>query len=174
LPLASPVALNCGPMRRHLDWLIPVLVLIGALALQVQDGPVVAELRNKVFDTYQRLKPRAYDPGVPVRILAIDEESLGRLGQWPWSRAVLARIVRRSDDPWTVCALSLVLGGALGNLCDRVFRAPGFLRGEVVDFVRLGWFPTFNAADSAITIGAILLVLFGWRAPRERVDGDAR
>lgn len=88
--------------------------------------------------------------------------------------AVLARIVRRSDDPWTVCALSLVLGGALGNLCDRVFRAPGFLRGEVVDFVRLGWFPTFNAADSAITIGAILLVLFGWRAPRERVDGDAR
>lgn len=83
---------------------------------------------------------------------------------------VLARIVRRSEDAWTVCALSLVLGGALGNLCDRIFRAPGFLRGEVVDFVRLGWFPTFNAADSAITIGAILLVLFGWRAPRERVD----
>jgi len=109
LPLASPVALNCGPMRRHLDWLIPVLVLIGALALQVQDGPVVAELRNKVFDTYQRLKPRAYDPGVPVRILAIDEESLGRLGQWPWSRAVLARIVDRLAGADAAVVLDILL-----------------------------------------------------------------
>jgi signal peptidase II len=83
---------------------------------------------------------------------------------------VLARAVRRSQDLWTVCALSLVLGGALGNLSDRVFRSPGFLHGAVVDFVRLGWWPVFNVADSAITIGAILLVAFGWRTSRPVED----
>lgn len=76
---------------------------------------------------------------------------------------VLVRVAQRAKDPVMVVALSLVLGGALGNLADRVFRAPGFLRGEVVDFVRVGAFPSFNAADSAITIGAVLLLVWGWR-----------
>ena len=53
----------------------------------------------------------------------------------------------------------LVLGGALGNLSDRFFRSPGFLRGHVVDFVAVGWCPVFNVADSCITIGAILLIV---------------
>ena len=81
---------------------------------------------------------------------------------------VLVRVAQRAKDPVMVVALSLVLGGALGNLTDRVFRAPGFLRGEVVDFVRVGAFPSFNVADSAITIGAMLLLLWGWR---DRGDG---
>jgi signal peptidase II len=85
---------------------------------------------------------------------------------------VLARAARRSDDLLTVCALSLVLGGSLGNLADRLFRAPGFLHGAVIDFIRLGWWPTFNVADSAITVGAVMLALFGWRAPR-RAEGRA-
>ena len=76
---------------------------------------------------------------------------------------VLARFAQRAKDPIVVVALSLVLGGALGNLADRVFRAPGFLQGEVVDFVRVGAFPSFNVADSAITIGALLLLVWGWR-----------
>jgi signal peptidase II len=59
----------------------------------------------------------------------------------------------------TLVALSLVLGGATGNLLDRVVRSPGFLHGAVVDFVHVGDFPTFNVADSAITIGAVLLVI---------------
>ena len=76
---------------------------------------------------------------------------------------VLVRVAQRAKDPVMVVALSLILGGALGNLLDRVFRAPGFLRGEVVDFVRVGSFPSFNIADSAITIGAVLLLIWGWR-----------
>jgi signal peptidase II len=56
-------------------------------------------------------------------------------------------------------AMGLVLGGAVGNLVDRVFRAEGFLDGRVIDFIDFDFFPTFNAADSAITIGAILAVL---------------
>lgn len=75
----------------------------------------------------------------------------------------LVRAVRRTRDLLTVVALSLVLGGALGNLCDRIFRAPGFLEGHVVDFVKVGSFPTFNVADSAITIGAILLIVLSLR-----------
>ncbi len=85
---------------------------------------------------------------------------------------VLVRVAQRAKDPVMVVALSLVLGGALGNLLDRVFRAPGFLRGEVVDFVRVGAFPSFNVADSAITIGAVLLLVWGWRDRDDR--GDAR
>jgi signal peptidase II len=77
----------------------------------------------------------------------------------------LIRTLRRTTDTWTVVALALVLGGALGNLCDRIFRSPGVLEGHVVDFVRVGSFPSFNVADSAITTGAILLILLSFRKP---------
>jgi signal peptidase II len=79
---------------------------------------------------------------------------------------VLARVLRRTTDWVLVVALTLVLGGALGNLVDRFVRAPGFLRGHVVDFVAVGWWPVFNVADSCVTIGAVLLVVRTLRAPR--------
>ena len=82
---------------------------------------------------------------------------------------ILVRTVRRTRDTLMIVGLSLVLGGAVGNLMDRLFRTPGFLRGAVVDFVHVGDFPTFNVADSAITIGAILIVIWAIRADlRER------
>ncbi len=84
----------------------------------------------------------------------------------------LVRTVRRTTDRWTVIALSLVLGGALGNLADRIFRSPGVLAGHVVDFVRVGSFPSFNVADSAITVGAILLILLSFRGPGHDPGGD--
>lgn len=71
--------------------------------------------------------------------------------------------------PWAL-GLGLVLGGALGNLSDRIFRAPGVFRGHVIDFLSVGdWFPVFNTADSAISVAAVLLIaltLFG-RDPYE-------
>jgi signal peptidase II len=70
----------------------------------------------------------------------------------------IARAVRHTTDRWTVIGLTLVLGGALGNLADRFFRSPGVLRGHVVDFVKVGPWPLFNVADSCITIGAIILI----------------
>jgi signal peptidase II len=76
---------------------------------------------------------------------------------------VLVRAVRRTRDTLMVVGLSLVLGGALGNLIDRLFRSPGFLKGAVVDFVHVSSFPTFNVADSAITIGAIIIVVWAVR-----------
>ena len=86
----------------------------------------------------------------------------------------LVRAAGRTDRVVPVVALALVLGGAIGNLSDRVFRAPGFLRGAVIDFVRVGSFPTFNVADSAITVGAVLLI--GWSVlggRRDQAEADA-
>jgi signal peptidase II len=63
--------------------------------------------------------------------------------------------------------LGLVLGGAVGNLTDRVIRGPGF-SGEVVDFLDLQLWPVFNVADSAIVIGAAVLLLSSLRLERRR------
>jgi signal peptidase II len=60
-------------------------------------------------------------------------------------------------------ALGLVLGGAVGNLVDRVFRAPAPGRGHVVDFLELPNWPVFNLADSAIVAAAVLMVLLSAR-----------
>lgn len=70
---------------------------------------------------------------------------------------------RLRSVPWAV-ALGLILGGAVGNLADRLFRAPGPLVGHVVDFISVfdaagRAFPVFNAADSALTVGVVLAVL---------------
>ena len=77
----------------------------------------------------------------------------------------VARALRQATDRWMLVGLVLVLGGALGNLADRLVRSPGFLRGHVIDFVAVGWYPVFNFADSCITIGAILLVVRTLFAP---------
>jgi signal peptidase II len=82
---------------------------------------------------------------------------------------VVLFVVGRSVDRQSVAvALGLVLGGALGNLADRVFRAPGFGRGSVIDFVDLRWWPVFNVADAAITFGCVLLVLLSLGRSEER------
>ncbi len=54
--------------------------------------------------------------------------------------------------------LGLILGGAAGNLIDRVARGEGFFDGKVIDFVDFDFWPVFNVADSAITIGAVLAI----------------
>ena len=74
---------------------------------------------------------------------------------------VIARTARRMRSAGWAVALGLVLGGAVGNLTDRIFRAPSFFRGHVVDWISVfgprgvHW-PIFNLADSAIVCGAIL------------------
>jgi signal peptidase II len=76
---------------------------------------------------------------------------------------VILRLSRRlRSTPWAV-ALGLVLGGAVGNLTDRIFRAPGPGRGHVVDFLELPHWPVFNLADSAIVMAAVLMVLLSAR-----------
>ncbi|MFF1446893.1 signal peptidase II [Streptomyces sp. NPDC058274] len=76
---------------------------------------------------------------------------------------VIARLARKLYSlPWAI-ALGLLLGGALGNLTDRIFRTPGFFEGAVVDFIAPKHFAVFNLADSAIVCGGILIVLLSFR-----------
>jgi len=79
--------------------------------------------------------------------------------------AVIVRLSRRLYSvPWAI-ALGLLLGGAMGNLGDRIFRAPGLFRGYVVDWIGVvpRYYPIFNLADSAIVCGGILTVILAMR-----------
>jgi signal peptidase II len=81
----------------------------------------------------------------------------------------LGRRASRTATTMSVVAMGLLLGGALGNLADRLIRDH---HGAVIDFIDLQWWPVFNVADASITIGALLLVLNGFtRRPHPAGDG---
>lgn len=76
---------------------------------------------------------------------------------------VIFRIARKLYSlPWAI-ALGLLLGGAFGNLTDRIFRSPGVFEGAVVDFIAPAYFAVFNLADSAIVCGGVLIVILSFR-----------
>ena len=76
---------------------------------------------------------------------------------------VVLRFGRRLGDRTWAVALGLLLAGVCGNLTDRVFREPGFLRGHVVDFLELPHWPVFNVADMLIDAAVLLIVVQTWR-----------
>lgn len=95
----------------------------------------------------------------------------------------IVRTARKLASVGWAWALGLLLGGAVGNLGDRLFRAPGPLRGHVVDWIHLHHWPVFNVADSAIVIGGLLAVFLSMRGigldgrrlagPARRADAEA-
>ena len=94
-------------------WIVAILVLLNALLLRAIDPPEVTRWRDLAFDGYQRLKPRAYDPAIPVRIVDIDEQALAEFGQWPWPRTIVARLVDKLTEQ-----------GALVIAFDVLFAEP--------------------------------------------------
>jgi signal peptidase II len=76
---------------------------------------------------------------------------------------LLVRAIGRTRSTALAVALGLVVGGALGNLTDRVLRSH---HGAVVDFVALHFWPTFNVADASIVVGGILAAALVWRGER--------
>jgi signal peptidase II len=117
----------------------PMTLLGGLITLQLYRNAGAAFGVGPSFTAIYALVAAA----VLVAILQVS----GRLQSWLWA-----------------AALGLVLGGAAGNLVDRVFRSPGPMRGWVIDWIKLPYFPeTFNIADSALTLGVVLLVLAGIR-----------
>ncbi len=81
---------------------------------------------------------------------------------------VLVAFARRMTSTLQLVLVGVVIGGALGNLLDRIFRAHGgtFLSGAVVDFIDVQWWPIFNVADACVVVGGIALALTGLREPR--------
>jgi len=99
-------------MRKALSYIIPGLILFAVLALQYSFPTKIESFRAKVFDIFQMIKPRVYQD-TPVRIIDIDDESLSRIGQWPWPRTILAKLVTR-----------LASGGATVITFDSIFQEP--------------------------------------------------
>jgi len=86
------------------------------------------------------------------------------------------RVARRLRSTGYAVAFGLLLGGASGNLGDRIFRAPGLFQGHVVDWIELPDWPVFNLADSAIVCAGALVVLLALRGIRmdgTRAAGEA-
>ena len=149
------------PRRIRLLILIAVVVFVADL---VSKTVVVATLSHRApirllggFLTLRELRNSgaAFSIGTSVTVVF----TLIALG-------VIVAILRTSrrlrSIPWAV-TLGLLLGGAAGNLGDRLFRSPGFLRGHVVDWIELPHWPVFNVADSCIVCGGILAVLLAVR-----------
>ncbi|MFF8768752.1 signal peptidase II [Kitasatospora sp. NPDC015120] len=158
---AAPAEEPKGPRR------IGVLLIIALLAFLIDLGSkllVVARLENhaaiKVIGdvvTFQviRNSGAAFGMGQALTVVFTMIASAVIVVIW--------RIARRLYSlPWAI-ALGLLLGGALGNLTDRLFRSPGVFRGHVVDFISVQHFAVFNLADSAIVCGGILVVLLSFR-----------
>jgi signal peptidase II len=82
--------------------------------------------------------------------------------------------IGRSTSRWYPLAVGLIVGGAIGNLLDRLFRDPGWFRGAVVDFIDVQWWPIFNVADIAVTVGGALLLLTSLqdRGPEGEPEGE--
>ncbi len=91
---------------------LPAAVLLAGALLKAAPLPPLESLQLKVFDSFQRLHPRPYEPA-PVRVIDLDDESLRRLGQWPWPRTQVARLVER-----------LAESGASAIAFDVVFAEP--------------------------------------------------
>jgi len=99
-----------------MKWLQPALALLvlgTALLLRLLDPLILSAFRSLMFDQYQRLSPRPYTPGLPVRIVDIDDESLAQLGQWPWPRSVFAQLLEQLREQ-----------GVLAVGLDMVFAEP--------------------------------------------------
>jgi signal peptidase II len=136
--------------------------------------------------TLQDRPPARIIPGIlHLNFTTNSGGAFGLFGGQPWlffaASVVVGLLIvvasTRLSSPRSAVALGLILGGALGNLTDRILRGPG-VSGRVIDFIDLQVWPVFNLADSAIVIGAIVMVLSGLRteqtagATNEGGEGD--
>lgn len=77
---------------------------------------------------------------------------------------VVLWFLRSASTRWEVVAFGLIIGGAGGNLIDRIARGPGVFDGPVIDWVNLWFIPTFNVADASITVAVVLMLIGSWRS----------
>jgi signal peptidase II len=150
-------------------------VLLGAIALCV----VAADQLTKYLalrDLTQSVPVTVIDGWLQLRLIRNSGAAFSLATGSTWIFTVIAtvvsmvivRVARQLGSRWWGAALGLLLGGAVGNLVDRLTRPPGFGRGHVIDFIeylRFPFmdFPVFNVADSCIVVAACLIALLGAR-----------
>jgi len=155
--------------ERRLFWATAAAIVVSDFVTKLlAEGLLARRLPLSVIGEWVQLR-LVYNEGAAFGL------DLGEYSRWIFfSLAILALIVlgsmvrsTRPGDRFRLVALALVCGGAAGNLIDRIRSTQG-----VVDFVDIGvgaWrWPTFNVADSAITVGAIALALSLWQEGREQ------
>lgn len=130
------------------------------VAANLGDHPPVKLLGGAIYLVETRNSGAAFSMGTGATVL-LTVVALAVVG-------VILRTARRMHSIGWAVALGLILGGALGNIVDRLFRAPGIGRGHVVDWISLfssdgSRFAIFNLADSAITCGAVLAAILALR-----------
>ena len=161
---------GAGRRRRHIGILIAVASFVITVDL-VSKILVVAKLTDRppvrLLGGFLKLE-ETRNPGAAFSIGTGSTVLFGLV-----AIAVIVVILRTArrlfSRPWAV-VLGLLLGGATGNLIDRLLRSPGVLRGYVVDWIRVPHFAVFNLADSAITIGGVLAVLLALLG--RQIDGS--
>ena len=85
--------------------------------------------------------------------------------------AILVATMRKQSNTMSLVATGCIVGGATGNVLDRVFRGTGFMNGAVVDFIDLRWWPVFNVADIGIVCGAIAVAFSMIVSHPEEIEG---
>ena len=85
--------------------------------------------------------------------------------------AILVATMRKQSSAMSLVATGCIIGGATGNVLDRVFRGTGFMNGAVVDFIDLRWWPVFNVADIGIVCGAIAVAFSMIVSHPEEIEG---
>ena len=80
----------------------------------------------------------------------------------------LAISLRRVTNTMALLSTGLIIGGAIGNIIDRLFRGDAWLHGSVIDFIDFQWWPIFNVADMCVMIGAALMLFGVSRSPRTK------
>ncbi|MFF5304033.1 signal peptidase II [Streptomyces sp. NPDC013161] len=161
-----------APVGRRRVW---VLWLVASVAYAVDLGSkllVVAKLEGRnpvpVIGTWMELRVQR-NPGAAFGLGATTTILFTAIAAA--AAVVIVRVSRRLSSTSWALALGLLLGGALGNLTDRLFRSPGGMQGAVVDFIEVRDFSVMNLADWAITCGGALIVLLSFRG---RELGEAR
>ena len=149
-----------GNTRRYFVLILAALILLldqatKAIAQRTLTSPDGSFIEKRVLGSILTLR-LAYNSGAAFS-MATKQTVLLSI----FSLVVAALIVRKSrafSSPAWKLGAGLIVGGIAGNISDRAFRAPGSLRGEVLDWIHLAHWPTFNLADSSIVIGAALVV----------------
>ncbi len=131
-------------------WLVDVVTKI--VAVEQLSGGGTVDLLGSWFGLHLTRNPgAAFSTGTGYTVLL----SFLAIG----AALFVLHLSRRLGSGWWAVGLGFLLGGVLGNLTDRIFRAPGPLRGHVVDFLQLPNWPVFNIADICINIAAGVIVL---------------